>query len=61
MLMEWEFRQKRLSEETRELGQQRKKEERLSRRNAFDALDPYPIQAINLSVMEREQPLPINN
>jgi hypothetical protein len=34
----------------RELGQQRKKEERLSRRNAFDALDLTPYNATNLII-----------
>ena len=34
----------------RELGQQRKKEERLSRRNAFDALDLTPYNAANLII-----------
>ena len=33
-----------------ELGQQRKKEERLSRRNAFDALDLTPYNATNLII-----------
>jgi len=34
----------------RELGQQRKKEERLSRRNAFDALDLTPYNSANLII-----------
>ena len=34
----------------RELGQRRKKEERLSRRNTFDALDLTPYNAINLII-----------
>ena len=34
----------------RELGQQRKKEERLSRRNAFDVLDLTPYNATNLII-----------
>ncbi|HQD86888.1 MAG TPA: hypothetical protein PK822_08285 [Bacillota bacterium] len=34
----------------REIGQQRKKEERLSRRNAFDALDLTPYNATNLII-----------
>lgn len=33
-----------------ELGQRRKKEERLSRRNAFDALDLTPYNATNLII-----------
>ena len=37
----------------RELGQQRKKEERLSRRNAFDALDLTPYNAANLIIDEK--------
>jgi len=34
----------------REIGQQRKKEERLSRRNAFDALDLTPYNSANLII-----------
>jgi len=34
----------------RELGQRRKKEERLSRRNTFDALDLTPYNATNLII-----------
>ena len=37
----------------RELGQRRKKEERLSRKNAFDALDLTPYNAINLIIDEK--------
>lgn len=34
----------------RELGQRRKKEERLSRRNGFDVLDLTPYNATNLII-----------
>jgi len=34
----------------RELGQRRKKEERLSRRNGFDVLDLTPYNATNLTI-----------
>lgn len=37
----------------RELGQRRKKEERLSRRNAYDVLDLTPYNATNL-IIDRE-------
>jgi len=44
------FDKKSFRRRLRELGQQRKKEERLSRRNAFDALDLTPYNAINLII-----------
>ena len=44
------FDKKGFRRKLRELGQQRKKEERLSRRNAFDALDLTPYNAINLII-----------
>jgi len=45
------FDKKGFRRKLRELGQQRrKKEERLSRRNAFDALDLTPYNATNLII-----------
>ena len=44
------FDKKDFRRKLRELGQQRKKEERLSRRNTFDALDLTPYNAINLII-----------
>jgi hypothetical protein len=38
----------------RELGQQRKKEERLSRRNAFNVLDLTPYNATNLIIDKKK-------
>lgn len=45
-----DFDKKGFRRRLRELGQQRKKEERLSRRNAFDALDLTPYNATNLII-----------
>lgn len=44
------FDKKGFRRKLRELGQQRKKEERLSRRNAFDAFDLTPYNATNLII-----------
>ena len=44
------FDKKGFRRKLRELGQQRKKEERLSRRNAFNALDLTPYNATNLII-----------
>ena len=44
------FDKKGFRRKLRELGQQRKKEERLSRRNTFDALDLTPYNATNLII-----------
>jgi len=44
------FDKKGFRRKLRELGQRRKKEERLSRRNAFDALDLTPYNATNLII-----------
>lgn len=38
----------------RELGQQRKKEERLSRRNTFNVLDLTPYNATNLIIDKKK-------
>jgi len=45
-----DFDKKGFRRRLREIGQQRKKEERLSRRNAFDALDLTPYNATNLII-----------
>lgn len=47
------FDKKSFRRKLRELGQRRKKEERLSRRNAFDVLDLTPYNATNL-IIDRE-------
>ena len=44
------FDKKGFRRKLRELGQRRKKEERLSRRNTFDALDLTPYNATNLII-----------
>jgi hypothetical protein len=44
------FDKKGFRRKLRELGQRRKKEERLSRRNAFDVLDLTPYNATNLII-----------
>ncbi len=44
------FDKKGFRRKLRELGQQRKKEERLSRRNVYDALDLTPYNAVNLII-----------
>ncbi len=44
------FDKKGFRRKLRELGQQRKKEERLSRRNGFDVLDLTPYNATNLII-----------
>jgi len=45
-----DFDKKGFRRKLRELGQRRKKEERLSRRNAFDVLDLTPYNATNLII-----------
>jgi len=45
-----DFDKKGFRRKLQELGQRRKKEERLSRRNAFDALDLTPYNATNLII-----------
>ena len=45
-----DFDKKGFRRKLRELRQRRKKEERLSRRNAFDALDLTPYNATNLII-----------
>jgi hypothetical protein len=44
------FDKKGFRRKLREFGQRRKKEERLSRRNAFDELDLTPYNATNLII-----------
>ena len=44
------FDKKGFRRKLRELGQRRKKEERLSRRNGYDVLDLTPYNAINLII-----------
>lgn len=44
------FDKKGFRRKLRELGRQRKKEERLNRRNAFNALDLTPYNATNLII-----------
>lgn len=44
------FDKKGFRRKLRELGQRRKKEERLSRRNVFDVLDLTPYNATNLII-----------
>ena len=44
------FDKKSFRRRLRELGQRRKKEERLSRRNGFDVLDLTPYNATNLTI-----------
>lgn len=44
------FDKKGFRRKLRELGQRKKKEERLSRKNAFDALDLTPYNATNLII-----------
>ena len=48
------FDKKGFRRKLRELGQRRKKEERLSRRNVFDALDLTPYNATNLIIDEKK-------
>ena len=45
-----DFDKKGFRRKLQELGQRRKKEERLSRRNAFDVLDLTPYNATNLII-----------
>jgi hypothetical protein len=45
-----DFDKKGFRRRLRELGQQRKKEQRLSRRNAFGVLDLTPYNAVNLII-----------
>ncbi len=47
------FDKKGFRRKLRELGQRRKKEERLSRRNAYNVLDLTPCNATNL-IIDRE-------
>ena len=44
------FDKKSFRRKLRELGQRRKKEERLSRKNVFNAVDLTPYNAINLII-----------
>ena len=48
------FDKKGFRRKLRELGQQRKKEERLSRRNAYGVLDLTPYNATNLIIDEED-------
>jgi len=48
------FDKKGFRRKLRELGQRRKKEERLSRRNAFDVLDLTPYNATNLIIDKKK-------
>ena len=48
------FDKKGFRRKLRELGQQRKKEERLSRRNVFNAIDLTPYNAANLIIDKKK-------
>jgi len=48
------FDKKGFRRKLRELGQRRKKEERLSRRNAFNVLDLTPYNATNLIINKKK-------